>query len=90
LFIVYGAAKDKDVQEILRLFPTNAKIAACQFTNLRSKSAADWKIHGINEVYTDINVAIASIQQQMQTNDLLWITGSFFLISDLKTQPKLF
>jgi len=90
LFIVYGAAKDKDVQEILRLFPTNAKIAACQFTNLRSKSAADWKILGINEVYTDINVAIASIQQQMQTNDLLWITGSFFLISDLKTQPKLF
>ena len=90
LFIVYGAAKDKDVQEILRLFPTNAKIAACQFTNLRSKSAADWKILGINEVYTDINVAIASIQQQMQTYDLLWITGSFFLISDLKTQPKLF
>lgn len=90
LFIVYGAAKDKEAKEILRLFPTNAKIAACQFTNLRSKSAADWKILGINEVYTDINVAIASIQQQMQTNDLLWITGSFFLISDLKTQPKLF
>jgi dihydrofolate synthase/folylpolyglutamate synthase len=90
LFILYGAAKDKNVQEILRLFPKNAKIAACQFTNLRSKSAADWKILGINEVYTDINVAIATIQEQMQTNDLLWITGSFFLISDLKSQPKLF
>lgn len=90
LFILYGAAKDKDVQEILRLFPKNAKIAACQFKNLRSKSHENWQEYGLTEIYSDVNTAIETIQQQMQTNDLLWITGSFFLISDLKTQPKLF
>ncbi|MFM7005836.1 MAG: bifunctional folylpolyglutamate synthase/dihydrofolate synthase [Flavobacteriales bacterium] len=90
LYILYGAAKDKNVQEILRLFPKNAKIAACQFKNLRSKSSENWQEYGLSDIYTDVNTAIETIQKQMQTNDLLWITGSFFLISDLKSQPKLF
>jgi dihydrofolate synthase/folylpolyglutamate synthase len=86
LYILYGAAKDKNAQEILDLFPKNAKVAACTFQNLRSKSKEDWQELGIEKIYTDINFAKNEIQRQMHPNDLLWITGSFFLIADLKQE----
>jgi folylpolyglutamate synthase/dihydropteroate synthase len=86
LYILYGAAKDKNAQEILDLFPKNAKVAACTFQNLRSKSKEDWQELGIEKIYGDINFAKNDILSQMHPNDLLWITGSFFLIADLKQE----
>ena len=86
LFILYGAAKDKNAREILDLFPKNAKVAACTFQNLRSKTKEDWQELGLEKIYTDINFAKNEIQRQMHPNDLLWITGSFFLIADLKQE----
>ncbi|MFM6946683.1 MAG: bifunctional folylpolyglutamate synthase/dihydrofolate synthase [Flavobacteriales bacterium] len=86
LYIIYGAAKDKNSAEILSLFPEHAKIAACTFQNPRSKTLNDWKNLGISTIFDDINVAKASILEQMQAADLLWITGSFFLIADLKQE----
>jgi folylpolyglutamate synthase/dihydropteroate synthase len=86
LFILYGAAKDKDAAEILALFPDNATLAACTFSNPRSKTIVDWQSLGVNEIYTDVNVAIKEIMAQMHQNDLLWITGSFFLIADLEKE----
>lgn len=86
LYILYGAAKDKNAQEILDLFPKNAKLAACTFQNLRSKSKQDWQELGIEKIYGDINFAKYDILSQMHPNDLLWITGSFFLIADLKQE----
>jgi dihydrofolate synthase/folylpolyglutamate synthase len=86
LYILYGAAKDKNAQEILDLFPVNAKLAACTFQNLRSKSKQDWQELGIEKIYGDINFAKNDILSQMHPNDLLWITGSFFLIADLKQE----
>jgi dihydrofolate synthase/folylpolyglutamate synthase len=86
LYILYGAAKDKNAQEILDLFPENAKLAACTFQNLRSKSKQDWQELGIEKIYGDINFAKNDILSQMHPNDLLWITGSFFLIADLKQE----
>lgn len=86
LYILYGAAKDKNAQEILDLFPKNAKLAACTFQNMRSKSKTDWQQLGIQEIFTDINAAKEAIIKRMQAEDLLWITGSFFLIADLNQE----
>ena len=86
LYILYGAAKDKNAQEILDLFPKNAKLAACTFQNMRSKSKQDWQELGIQEIFTDINAAKEAIIKRMQAEDLLWITGSFFLIADLNQE----
>lgn len=86
LYILYGAAKDKDAAEIIALFPKEARLAACTFSNPRSKTIADWQSLGLNEIYTNVNVAIKEIMAQMHTNDLLWITGSFFLIADLEKE----
>jgi dihydrofolate synthase/folylpolyglutamate synthase len=90
LFILYGAAKDKDAKEILDLFPKEAQVAACVFSNLRSKSVADWQELGVQTIFEDLPSAIKQIEKQMQPPDLLWITGSFFLLSDLPSQKKIF
>lgn len=90
LYILYGAAKDKDAQQILSFFPSNAHISACLFTNPRSKTAADWRNLGIDSIFDNIETAIKQLKMKMTNTDLLWITGSFFLISDLKNQAKQF
>jgi dihydrofolate synthase/folylpolyglutamate synthase len=90
LFIIYGASKDKDALEILKLFPKQAKVSACLFSNPRSKNREEWAATGIATIYDHIDTAINTIQEQMQTQDLLWVTGSFFLISDLSTEKKIF
>jgi dihydrofolate synthase / folylpolyglutamate synthase len=90
LYILYGAAKDKDASEILALFPSQAKVAACIFNNPRSKNLQEWQALGVHTVYDNLQLAIEVIKKQMQPTDLLWITGSFFLISDLPTEKKIF
>jgi folylpolyglutamate synthase/dihydropteroate synthase len=87
---LYGASKDKDAREILDLFPKNAHVAACVFRNPRSKNLADWKSLGIETVFEDLPSAILHTENKMQAADLLWITGSFFLLSDLPSQKKIF
>jgi dihydrofolate synthase/folylpolyglutamate synthase len=90
LSILYGAAKDKDASEILALFPSQAKVAACIFSNPRSKNLEEWQALGVQTVYDNLPLAIDDLKKQMQPTDLLWITGSFFLISDLPTEKKIF
>ncbi len=90
LYILYGASQDKDAAEILALFPKDAKIAACVFSNPRSKSIQDWQALGIKTIYADLPGALQDIQKQLRTEDFLWITGSFFLLSDLPEQKKIF
>jgi dihydrofolate synthase/folylpolyglutamate synthase len=90
LYILYGAAKDKDASEILTLFPSKAKVAACIFSNPRSKNLQEWQSLGIQTVYNNLSLAIKDIKKRMQPTDLLWVTGSFFLISDLPTEKKIF
>ena len=90
LYILYGAAKDKDASEILTLFPSHAVVAACIFSNPRSKNLQEWQSLGVQTVYNDLLQALENIKKQMQPTDLLWVTGSFFLISDLPTEKKIF
>ena len=90
LYILYGAAKDKDASEILNLFPSHAAVAACIFSNPRSKNLQEWQSLGVQTVYNDLLQALENIKKQMQPTDLLWVTGSFFLISDLPTVKKIF
>ena len=90
LYILYGAAKDKDASEILNLFPSHAVVAACIFSNPRSKNLQEWQSLGVQTVYNNLPQALEDIKKQMQPTDLLWVTGSFFLISDLPTEKKIF
>lgn len=86
LFIIYGAAQDKNAEQILALLPSEAQVAACVFSNPRSRQFLDWKNLGVETIYQKLDIAISQIEKQMDPNDLLWITGSFYLISDLPSK----
>ena len=63
LFILYGAAQDKDVAQIIPLFPTEAHLAACVFSNPRSKTFEDWKKLGIHTIYEHLDMALEQIKE---------------------------
>jgi hypothetical protein len=44
----------------------------------------------VQTIFEDLPSAIEQLEKQMQLLDLLWITGSFFLLSDLPSQKKIF
>lgn len=88
LHILYGASSDKKCEDILTLFPNKAKIHCCTFTNPRSKTIEQFEalkseFPRIQTIFTDVNKAIEQIKSQLHEDDALWVTGSFFLLSDI-------
>ncbi|MES2588127.1 MAG: folylpolyglutamate synthase/dihydrofolate synthase family protein [Bacteroidota bacterium] len=87
LHIIYGASNDKNVNEIIDLFPKDCELYLCLFFNQRSLSFEQLeKLKIENErnfgVFTSIIDAFTFVQRTVNENDILLITGSFFLLSD--------
>jgi dihydrofolate synthase/folylpolyglutamate synthase len=87
LHIVFGASSDKNLTEILPIFPTNA---SCYFTVFSSKRSCT-KQELINKSRnTQLNILFFDSLEEtfnhlkpiVNKEDTLLITGSFFLISD--------
>jgi len=88
LHIIYGASQDKDVNEILSLIPKQALIYLSEFQNNRSLKLAQLteikaKDSRVQSVSSDVNKLLTSLQSSISTKDLILVTGSFFLLSDL-------
>lgn len=87
LHIVFGASSDKNLTEILPIFPTNA---SCYFTVFSSKRSCTKKelIHKSRNTHLNIlffdslEETFNHIKPIVNKEDTLLITGSFFLISD--------
>lgn len=85
--IVLGFVSDKDVEAALLLFP---KDVTYYFTNAAIQRALP--AAGLKEIadqmgltgltYPDVATAIAAAKQQMQPDDVLLITGSFFIVGE--------
>jgi dihydrofolate synthase/folylpolyglutamate synthase len=94
LFILYGASSDKNVDEIISHFPKDAIIYLCQFKNERSLNFQQLELirnkdKRIQEVFKNINTGISELKKTITSKDILLITGSFFLISDVEIFQKL-
>jgi len=88
LHIIYGCSQDKNILEILSLFPQNCSLHLCALSNSRSKTLEELKIiqqsdARIAAVHQNVNNAVKQIMLLLEENDILLVTGSFFLISDL-------
>ena len=88
LHIIYGCSQDKDMLEILALFPQNSSLHLCTFSNSRSKTLEELKIiqqsdARIMEIYQNVNLALKQTKAILEEHDILLVTGSFFLISDV-------
>ena len=89
LYIFFGGAKDKEygdrTLEVLDTIGSNF----CLFSNPRSKSKEDWekvikRLENEIPVFSNLGEAMCQIKPNMEEDDTLLITGSFFLISDYK------
>lgn len=87
LHIIYGASSDKDVAAILKLFPLDARIYFTEFTSPRSLRIADLVVgeggaDRFEEKFKNIFEAYDFVQQKVNQDDIVLVTGSFFLLSD--------
>jgi len=88
LHILYGASQDKNVSEILSLFPEKSSIHLCEFENNRSLKKevlqelmqSDQRIQSVS---TNVNSRIKELLEKVSNKDLILVTGSFFLLADV-------
>lgn len=87
LHIVYGTSSDKNYEEIVDLFPSDAQLYFSTFTNLRSISIEQIeqlmdKKELKAKVFSNVKDAIKEAQLTANKEDTILVFGSFFLISD--------
>jgi dihydrofolate synthase/folylpolyglutamate synthase len=88
LHIVYGASQDKNVTSILSIFPNEATIHLCEFRNNRSLKVADLLAlkksdQRISSVSNNVNSTMKKLMLEGSKQDLILVTGSFFLLADV-------
>ena len=88
LHIVLGVVNDKDLDEILPLFPTNAIYYFCKPNIPRGLDAAVLKekakkhqLHG--EIYHSITEAYKAALQNATRTDFIYIGGSTFVVAEI-------
>ena len=80
--------KDKDVDADLKMLPKNAKYyfthshipRALAYQELALKAAA---VGLTGDGYEDVNIALLQAKQNSQTNDLILVIGSVYLVAEV-------
>jgi len=88
LHLIYGAVQDKNVSSIMSLFPAKTNIHLCEFRNNRSLKQEDLLAlkqsdQRILSISYNVNATVKKLKKEVSTQDLILITGSFFLLADV-------
>ena len=88
IFFIVGGVKDKNWNEIIKILPNSFEYILVQPRINRSLNVEDLSEFFSREklfysVKKDINIAISYCKNKAQYNDLIFIGGSLFLISDI-------
>ena len=88
LHIVFGMVDDKDIDGVMNLLPQNAHYYFTRAQSKRAipeetvqKKAFEHKLYG--ECYDNVPKAYESAYKQASPNDLIFIGGSSYIVSDL-------
>lgn len=88
LHIVLGVVNDKDLSEILPLFPKKAKYYFCKPNILRGlnaeilrENAKKYSLEG--KVYNSVSNAYTEAMKNATTNDFIYIGGSTFVVAEV-------
>ena len=89
LFLVLGFVNDKNVAEILSMFPSDAQYVFCQSKVPRAMPLATLKTLTSNigiegEAVADVNEALHYARQQAGPDDLIFVGGSTFVVAELE------
>ncbi len=88
-YFILGFVKDKNIEEILKLFPKNAKFIFCMANSLRSMPPENL-IEIANKVgisgYSILNVndAIKFVLEKANQDDFIYIGGSTYVVAEIK------
>jgi len=88
LYIVIGLVNDKNLNEILPLFPKKATYFFCSPNNLRGlnpeilkQKAAEFELKG--KVYNSVSEAYQNAREIASSNDLIYLGGSTFVVAEI-------
>ena len=89
LFMVWGMVKDKDVADILRLLPQDARYYFCQAKIPRAMDPFELCAHArkfglIGEAVPDVNAAKRRALADAASNDFIFIGGSTFVVAEIE------
>lgn len=88
LHIVLGVVNDKDLDEILPLFPKSAKYYFCKPEIPRGLDAqilkdAASKFELIGKVYDSVSIAYKKALEKAASNDFIYVGGSTFVVAEI-------
>lgn len=88
LFIILGMVRDKEIDEVLRLLPKQARYYFCQANIPRAMEAQDLKeradMFGLDgSVVPDVNDAIRKAKALAVPQDVIFIGGSTFVVAEI-------
>ena len=88
LHIVLGVVNDKDLEDILPLFPKNAHYYFCKpniprglDAEILQQKAADFQLNG--KVYNSVSNAYQEALKKSDKNDFIYIGGSTFVVAEV-------
>ncbi len=86
--LIFGFVKDKDLKNIIELFPKDANYYFCTFNSFRSLKINELKLFAKNNnlnahYYEDVNIALAEANRIAKANDLIFIGGSTYLVAEI-------
>jgi dihydrofolate synthase/folylpolyglutamate synthase len=87
LYIIYGAVKDKDISKIVSMLPIDAEYAITSPKVERKLEIKDLEVFFKNnklsyQSYTTVENAIEALLKTCNSEDLILIIGSFFIVND--------
>ena len=88
IYCIFGSTKEREVNAGFMNIFNHTHLYFCTFSNERSKTVEDWNTINVTlnqsiEIHTDINPLFNEVRAKLSPNDVLLVTGSFFLLSDL-------
>ena len=88
LHFVLGVVNDKDLNEVLPLFPKNAIYYFCKPNIPRGLDASilaqKASLYGLNgKIYNSVSVAYAQAKQNAQSSDFIYVGGSTFVVAEI-------
>lgn len=88
LHFVLGVVNDKDLDEVLPLFPKNAEYYFCKpniprglEATVLAQKAAQFGLNG--KIYNSVSAAYAKAKQNAQPTDFIYIGGSTFVVAEI-------
>ena len=88
MHFVFGVVNDKDLDEILPLFPKNANYYFCKpniprglDASILAQKALEFGLHG--KVYNSVSEAYQNARQNATSTDFIYIGGSTFVVGEI-------